>query len=118
MSGSPDGPHHRGHSSASGTPWSLGIRVEQILTVSLWVVMGSPGCRGGEGIPYRAGILKVAEGRVRNIKKLREVSAPAEKGAVQKAGKGYPELRTFPPSSTSPLPPPPWGSPQLTAINR
>lgn len=64
------------------------MRVEQILTVT----HGSPVCGRGED----TGLLQSwAKGSVRNLEKLGEVSAPAEKAAVQKARKGYP---AFPPS--------------------
>lgn len=50
--------------------------VEQIVTVSLQVVMGFHGCGGEEGP------LKLAKERVRNLKKIGEASASPEKGAI------------------------------------
>lgn len=52
---------------------------------------GLPWGWGGEErlSPYRSKFLKVAKGKVRNLlKNLGETSAPAEKGTVQKAGRG------------------------------
>lgn len=69
--------------------------VEQILTVT----HGSPVCGRGED----TGLLQSwAKGSVRNLEKLGEVSAPAEKAAVQKAGNDIQlSLLHFPgPSST------------------
>ena len=69
------------------------MQVEQILTVT----HGSPVYGRGEDTSL---LWSRAKGSVRNLQKLGEVSTPAEKAAIQKAGKGYP---AFPPSLSQSL---------------
>ena len=69
------------------------MQVEQILTVT----HGSPVYGRGEDTSL---LWSRAKGSVRNLQKLGAVSTPAEKAAIQKAGKGYP---AFPPSLSQSL---------------
>lgn len=73
--------------------------VGQILTVSLQVVRGFPGCGGKRLVPLWISDPKSGQGEG---EKFGEASALAEKGAIEK---------------DTPPPPAPWGSPQLTCID-